>query len=270
MACRLIVVDPASQLPPIVGQSASWLLPIVVAAGFFRLLDWISTLAGRKKNLRKQMAEDFGRSRATRTVGLGRGNTGVLFEDVAGQDAAIRQFREVIGLIGGDVKFAVAGAKLPKGVLLYGPPGTGKTLLAKAVAGEAGVPFFSANGAEFVEMFVGVAAARVRDLFRRARAAAPSIIFIDEIDAIGAPPPPPRPRAPAATRHVTPRGGGGGRARAVGGGRPRDEGARAGAAAAAGRDGRLRHQVHRRPRHGRHQPHARSPLPHGRTRARGE
>lgn len=131
------------------------------------------------------MAEEFGRSRATRSIGFGKGNTGVLFDDVAGQDAAIAQLKELIAMMQGDARFGVAGATLPKGVLLEGPPGTGKTLLAKAVAGEAGVPFFSANGSEFVEMFVGVAASRVRDLFKRARQNPPSIIFIDEIDTIG-------------------------------------------------------------------------------------
>jgi cell division protease FtsH len=95
-----------------------------------------------------------------RTIGMGRGNTGVMFSDVAGQDAAIEAFQEIIDQMQGDPRFLIAGAKMPKGVLLEGPPGTGKTLLAKAVAGEAGVPFFSANGSEFVEMFVGVVRAR--------------------------------------------------------------------------------------------------------------
>lgn len=112
--------------------------------------------------------------------------TGVTFDDFAGQDYVKRELQEVVSILKGAQEFAGLGVYCPKGVLLYGPPGTGKTLLAKAIAGEAGVPFFSASGSEFVEMFVGVAAARVRDLFTRARQFAPSIIFIDEIDAIGA------------------------------------------------------------------------------------
>lgn len=113
-------------------------------------------------------------------------STGVTFDDFAGQDYVKRELQEVVSILKGSIEFTGLGVYCPKGVLLYGPPGTGKTLLAKAIAGEAGVPFFSASGAEFVEMFVGVAAARVRDLFTRARQFAPSIIFIDEIDAIGA------------------------------------------------------------------------------------
>jgi cell division protease FtsH len=183
--CQLFFVDPASQAPPLVGQAASWLLPIVGFSLFLQGLDVVARLRGLRRNMRAEVAAQFGKSRATRTMGLGRGNTGVLFEDVAGQDAAISVFRELIDMLQGDPRFMVAGASMPKGVLLEGPPGTGKTLLAKAVAGEAGVPFFSANGSEFVEMYVGVAASRVRDLFARARASAPSIIFIDEIDTIG-------------------------------------------------------------------------------------
>ena len=156
VACRLYYVDPASQYPQLVGQAAGWMFPIVGFWLFLRGMDLVARLRGRKKNMRKEVAAAFGKSRATRTMGMGRGNTGVLFADVAGQDAAIQQFREIISMMLGDQRFVVAGAKLPKGVLLEGPPGTGKTLLAKAVAGEAGVPFFSANGSEFVEMFVGV------------------------------------------------------------------------------------------------------------------
>jgi cell division protease FtsH len=102
----------------------------------------------------------------------------VTFDDVAGVDHAVEAFKQILELMTGDPRYVEMGAVLPKGVLLEGPPGTGKTLLAKAVAGEAGVPFFSANGSEFVEMFVGVAAARVRDLFARARRVTPAIIFI--------------------------------------------------------------------------------------------
>jgi cell division protease FtsH len=109
----------------------------------------------------------------------------VTFEDVAGVDEAKQELKEVVGFLKDPTRYGRLGARLPRGVLLVGPPGTGKTLLARAVAGEAGVPFFSINGSEFVEMFVGVGAARVRDLFEEARKQAPAIIFIDEIDALG-------------------------------------------------------------------------------------
>ena len=112
-------------------------------------------------------------------------STGVTFKDVAGQDEAKESLQEVVDFLNNPLKYKEIGAKLPKGALLVGPPGTGKTLLAKAVAGEAGVPFFSLAGSDFVEMFVGVGAARVRDLFQDAQKSAPCIIFIDEIDAIG-------------------------------------------------------------------------------------
>ena len=126
-------------------------------------------------------------------MGVGKSNakmyveksTGVTFKDVAGQDEAKESLQEVVDFLHNPGKYTGIGAKLPKGALLVGPPGTGKTLLAKAVAGEAGVPFFSLSGSDFVEMFVGVGASRVRDLFKQAIAAAPCIIFIDEIDAIG-------------------------------------------------------------------------------------
>jgi cell division protease FtsH len=109
----------------------------------------------------------------------------VTFADVAGADEAVEELQEIKEFLEAPAKFQAMGAKIPKGVLLYGPPGTGKTLLARAVAGEAGVPFFSISGSDFVEMFVGVGASRVRDLFEQAKAAAPAIIFVDEIDAVG-------------------------------------------------------------------------------------
>ena len=112
-------------------------------------------------------------------------NTGVTFKDVAGVDEAAEELKEIVEFLKMPSKFRRLGGRIPKGVLLVGPPGTGKTLLARAVAGEAGVPFFSLSGSEFVEMFVGVGAARVRDLFQQAAAKAPAIIFIDELDAIG-------------------------------------------------------------------------------------
>ncbi len=127
-------------------------------------------------------AMNFGKSRARFQMDA---KTGVLFDDVAGIEEAKEELQEVVTFLKKPEKFTAVGARIPKGVLLIGPPGTGKTMLAKAIAGEAGVPFFSISGSEFVEMFVGVGASRVRDLFRKAKENAPCIIFIDEIDAVG-------------------------------------------------------------------------------------
>lgn len=127
-------------------------------------------------------ALSFGKSRARLTVG---GKNKVTFKDVAGEDEAKTELMEVVEFLKYPTKFINLGAKIPKGVLLVGPPGTGKTLMARAVAGEAGVPFFNISGSEFVEMFVGVGASRVRDLFMKAKRNAPAIVFIDEIDAVG-------------------------------------------------------------------------------------
>ncbi len=124
----------------------------------------------------------FGKSRAKR---LTKDQPRVTFKDVAGVDEAVEELQEIKEFLANPAKFQALGAKIPKGVLLYGPPGSGKTLLARAVAGEAGVPFFSISGSDFVEMFVGVGASRVRDLFEQAKASAPSIVFMDEIDAVG-------------------------------------------------------------------------------------
>ena len=124
----------------------------------------------------------FGKSRAKL---LTEGLMQVTFADVAGADEAKIELQEIIEFLREPAKFQRLGGKIPKGVLLLGPPGTGKTLLARAVAGEAGVPFFSISGADFVEMFVGVGASRVRDLFEQGKRSAPCIIFIDEIDAVG-------------------------------------------------------------------------------------
>lgn len=124
----------------------------------------------------------FGKSKARLSS---KGKDGITFKDVAGLDEAIEELREIEEFLENPNKFKSIGAKIPKGVLLYGPPGTGKTLLARAVAGEAGVPFFSISGSEFVEMFVGVGASRVRDLFAQAKSSQPSIVFMDEIDAVG-------------------------------------------------------------------------------------
>ncbi len=127
-------------------------------------------------------AMNFGKSRARFQM---EAKTGVTFDDVAGIEEAKEELQEVVTFLKKPEKFTAVGARIPKGVLLIGPPGTGKTLLAKAIAGEAGVPFFSISGSEFVEMFVGVGASRVRDLFKKAKESAPCIVFIDEIDAVG-------------------------------------------------------------------------------------
>jgi cell division protease FtsH len=124
----------------------------------------------------------FGKSKARFQM---EAKTGVMFDDVAGIDEAKEELQEVVSFLKQPDKFTAVGARIPKGVLLVGPPGTGKTMLAKAIAGEAGVPFFSISGSEFVEMFVGVGASRVRDLFKKAKENAPCLIFIDEIDAVG-------------------------------------------------------------------------------------
>merc|ERR1719207_75709 len=126
----------------------------------------------------------FGMGKSTARL-IKDGDTKTKFTDVAGVDEAKQDFQEVVEFLKRPERFTAVGARIPKGVLLVGPPGTGKTLLAKAIAGEAGVPFFSISGSEFVEMFVGVGASRVRDLFKKAKDNAPCIIFIDEIDAIG-------------------------------------------------------------------------------------
>jgi cell division protease FtsH len=124
----------------------------------------------------------FGKSRAKLAT---KDMPKVTFADVAGADEAVEELHEIKEFLAEPAKFLAVGAKIPKGVLLYGPPGTGKTLLARAVAGEAGVPFYSISGSDFVEMFVGVGASRVRDLFEQAKANAPAIVFVDEIDAVG-------------------------------------------------------------------------------------
>src|SRR5690242_4158042 len=156
----------------------SWVLPAVI---FFAI--WMFLI--RRFADRQGLGGSFlsiGKSKAKVYVET---DTKVTFNDVAGVDEAKDELREVVEFLTNPKEYGRLGARVPKGVLLVGPPGTGKTLLAKAVAGEAGVPFFSINGSEFVEMFVGVGAARVRDLFEQARAKAPAIIFIDELDALG-------------------------------------------------------------------------------------
>lgn len=145
------------------------------------LIGLIAIVIRRSANMSGQ-AMSFGKSRARFQM---EAKTGVGFEDVAGIDEAKEELQEVVTFLKQPEKFTAIGAKIPRGVLLIGPPGTGKTLLAKAIAGEAGVPFFSISGSEFVEMFVGVGASRVRDLFKKAKENAPCLIFIDEIDAVG-------------------------------------------------------------------------------------
>ncbi|MBQ1563306.1 ATP-dependent zinc metalloprotease FtsH [Caulobacter sp.] len=151
----------------------SWVVPVLL---FFGLWAWLSRKAGPAGLMQ------VGRSRAKVYV---EADTGVTFSDVAGVDEAKAELQEIIDFLKSPQEYSRLGGRMPKGILLLGPPGTGKTLLAKAVAGEAKVPFFSISGSEFVEMFMGVGAARVRDLFQQARERAPAIIFIDELDALG-------------------------------------------------------------------------------------
>ncbi len=171
-------VDIKAELPP---QPPWWmsilssLLPMLIIVGlWFMLMNQSGAGGGKVMN--------FGKSRARR---YDEDKVKITFKDVAGAEEAKQELEEVVEFLKSPQKYNELGAKIPKGVLLYGPPGTGKTLLAKAVAGEAGVPFFSISGSDFVEMFVGVGASRVRDLFDQAKKSAPCIVFIDEIDAVG-------------------------------------------------------------------------------------
>ena len=150
-------------------------LPILIIVGFFFFLMQQMQGGGNR-------VMSFGKSKARLVT---KDQPKITFADVAGLDEAIEELHEIKEFLEAPQKFQAMGAKIPKGVLLYGPPGTGKTLLARAVAGEAGVPYFSISGSDFVEMFVGVGASRVRDLFEQAKANAPSIVFMDEIDAVG-------------------------------------------------------------------------------------
>jgi cell division protease FtsH len=162
----------------IVRSVATFLLPLVILANLFALLFF----AGKKGGSAIGEVMTFGTIKKGK---VGKSQAMISFEDVGGAEEAVAELREVRDYLANPGKYEALGASPPKGVLLFGPPGTGKTLLAKAVAGEAGVPFFSVAGAEFVESLVGVGAARVRDLFARVRAAAPAIVFIDELDAAG-------------------------------------------------------------------------------------
>ena len=164
------------QASPIVTFVVTWLLPVIIMYALFSLL---------MRSMSKRMGGGIGGIGESKAKVYMEKSTGVTFADVAGQDEAKESLVEIIDFLHNPQKYAAIGAKLPKGALLVGPPGTGKTLLAKAVAGEASVPFFSISGSDFVEMFIGVGASRVRDLFQQAAKVAPAIIFIDEIDAIG-------------------------------------------------------------------------------------
>lgn len=159
------------------GLLGNLIFPILLIGGLFFLFRRSSNIPGGPGQ-----ALNFGKSRARFQM---EAKTGIKFDDVAGIDEAKEELQEVVTFLKQPEKFTAVGARIPKGVLLVGPPGTGKTLLAKAIAGEAGVPFFSISGSEFVEMFVGVGASRVRDLFKKAKDNAPCLVFIDEIDAVG-------------------------------------------------------------------------------------
>jgi cell division protease FtsH len=169
------ISNPPDDSGAMVWNMATIIIPLILFAGFFI---WMMRSAGAQGN--QSMA--FGRSKAKL---YGSDKKKVKFDEVAGNEEAKDDLVEVVDFLKNPKKFAAVGAKIPKGVLLVGPPGTGKTMLARAVAGEADVPFFSISGSEFVEMFVGVGASRVRDLFEKAKKNAPCIIFIDEIDAVG-------------------------------------------------------------------------------------
>ena len=168
------------QMSPLLSFLVSWILPLVLFIGVGQYFS-------------KKLVEKAGGGAGSMMFGMGKSNakvyvkstSGIKFDDVAGEDEAKEILSEIVDFLENPKKYEAIGAKMPKGALLVGPPGTGKTLLAKAVAGEANVPFFSISGSEFVEMFVGMGAAKVRDLFKQANEKAPCIVFIDEVDAIG-------------------------------------------------------------------------------------
>ncbi|MEP6985455.1 MAG: ATP-dependent zinc metalloprotease FtsH, partial [Chloroflexota bacterium] len=164
-------------------NTSNVLFQLLIAVVPTLLIIWLLWRMMRSVRTGQDQAMSFGRSRARVTRDMERPQ--VTFSDVAGCEEAKEELKEIVEFLKEPEKFIRLGARIPKGVLMVGPPGTGKTLMARAVAGEAGVPFFSISGSEFVEMFVGVGASRVRDLFERAKSEAPSIIFVDEIDAVG-------------------------------------------------------------------------------------
>ena len=167
------------QMSPILSILLSWILPVVI---FIAIGQYMSRKLMKKAGGPNSMIFGNGKSNAKVYV---KSSEGIRFSDVAGEDEAKENLAEIVDYLHNPGKYREVGAAVPKGILLVGPPGTGKTMLAKAVAGEANVPFFSMSGSEFVEMFVGMGASKVRDLFRQAKAKAPCIVFIDEIDAIG-------------------------------------------------------------------------------------
>ncbi|MEB3351067.1 MAG: ATP-dependent zinc metalloprotease FtsH [Cyanobacteriota bacterium] len=170
-------IHPPRQTPPALGILGNLLFPLLLIGSLIFLARRGNGMPGGPGQ-----AMQFGKTKARFAM---EAETGVKFNDVAGVEEAKQDLQEVVTFLKTPERFTSVGAKIPKGVLLVGPPGTGKTLLAKAIAGEAGVPFFSLSGSEFVEMFVGVGASRVRDLFKRAKENSPCLIFIDEIDAVG-------------------------------------------------------------------------------------
>jgi cell division protease FtsH len=170
-------IHPPRQAPPVLGLLGNLLFPLLLIGSLIFLARRGNGMPGGPGQ-----AMQFGKTKARFLM---EAETGVKFNDVAGVEEAKQDLQEVVTFLKTPERFTSVGAKIPKGVLLVGPPGTGKTLLAKAIAGEAGVPFFSLSGSEFVEMFVGVGASRVRDLFKRAKENSPCLIFIDEIDAVG-------------------------------------------------------------------------------------
>ena len=186
---RLLAADPeitfANEIPtqnsPLLNMLISWVFPLIIIFGGSALL-WRYMMKKMGGNMPGMPSMSFGKSGAKLYAET---ETGVTFADVAGEDEAKEALKEIVDFLHNPKKYADIGARLPKGALLVGPPGTGKTLLARAVAGEAHVPFFSISGSEFVEMFVGMGAAKVRDLFKQAGEKAPCIVFIDEIDTIG-------------------------------------------------------------------------------------
>ncbi len=167
------------QMSPLLSLLLTWVLPIVI---FIGIGQYMSKKLMQRAGGPNSMAFGMGKSNAKVYV---KSSEGIKFDDVAGEEEAKENLREIVDYLHNPEKYREVGASMPKGILLVGPPGTGKTMLAKAVAGEADVPFFSMSGSEFVEMFVGMGAAKVRDLFRQAKEKAPCVVFIDEIDAIG-------------------------------------------------------------------------------------
>ena len=167
------------QTSPIISFLLSWVLPIII---FLLLGHYMNKKLANQMGGKNAMSFGMGNSSARVYV---QSTRGIRFSDVAGEDEAKESLAEIVDYLHNPQKYTQAGASMPKGILLVGPPGTGKTMLAKAVAGEANVPFFSISGSEFVEMFVGMGASKVRDLFKQAKEKAPCIVFIDEIDAIG-------------------------------------------------------------------------------------